>query len=67
MNLSILKAKSIDDVTIALSVGIIYANIVIKDLVFVWKRDNIEKLWQRLANDDFKAQDAEELKCGQIL
>lgn len=64
MNLALFNALSVDDVTVTLSVGVTLANVAIKDLIFAYKRANIEKLWNRLADIDFRAKVAEELKCG---
>lgn len=63
MNLALLDAKTVDDVIMTLSIGITMVNVGIKDLVFAYKRGNIERLWRRLGDDDFKAKDAEERKC----
>lgn len=60
--LALLNYKSVLEVTTIISVGTVYLNIAVKDIVFALKRNDIAKLWQRFEDEDFKAKDINELK-----
>lgn len=62
--LSLLDATSTAEVPIILSVGVCYFNIAIKAAVFASKRSDIEKLWKRFQDNDFKAKNTNELRCA---
>ena len=48
--------------SVIISVGSVYLNIAVKDFVFALKRNDIEKLWMRFEDDDFKANEPNEFK-----
>lgn len=64
--LSLLNVTSAAEIPISLTVGVCYINIATKAAVFASKRRDIEKLWNRFEDDDFKVQHLNELRCAHI-
>lgn len=60
--LALLEHQSIEEMSVIISVGSVYLNIAVKDFVFALKRNDIEKLWMRFEDDDFKANEPNEFK-----
>lgn len=60
--LSLLNVTSAAEIPKSLSVGVCYINIATKAAVFALKRSDIEKLWNRFEDDDFRAEDLNELR-----
>lgn len=60
--LALLEYHVAEQISAILSVGTSYLNIVVKDLVFTFKQNNLEELWHRLEDDDFKAKTDDELR-----
>lgn len=60
--MALLKYQSVEQVTAIISLGSTYLNMVVKDFVFTLKRKNIEELWHRLEDDDFRVKTINELR-----
>lgn len=60
--MALLQYSSTEEVSTIISVGAVYLNSAVKDVVFRIKRRNIEKLWHRFEDDDFRAKAADEFK-----
>lgn len=60
--LALLQYHSTEEISVILSVGTSYLNIVVRDLVFTLKRNSLQELWHRLEDDDFKVKGLNELR-----
>lgn len=64
--LSLMDATSVAEITTILAVSAGYINVAAKAAVFASKRHEIEKLWHRLEDDDFKAKTVNELRWANL-
>lgn len=60
--LALLQYSATEEVSTIISVGTPYLNITVKNVVFALKRHDIEKLWKRFEDDEFKAKGINEFE-----
>lgn len=60
--LALLNVSSLAEIPIIVAVGVCYFNIAIKAAVFAFKGRDIEKLWNRFGDADFRAKSSNEFR-----
>lgn len=60
--MALLQYHAAKEISTILSVGTSYLNIVVKDVVFTLRRNDLQELWHRLGAADFKAKTINEFR-----